>query len=118
PAFAAAIGIGINCAHHPQGTPYPASDLAAAGVPVTPDRLLGALAASMQTRLEQWQRGDGFSAIREAWLPRAAGLGEAIKVRLPERELTGRFEGVDEAGRLLLQTTDAMLPITAGEVFG
>jgi BirA family biotin operon repressor/biotin-[acetyl-CoA-carboxylase] ligase len=117
PAFAVAIGIGINCAQHPQGTPYPASDLAAAGVQVTPERLLRSLMATMQARLEQWQEGAGFAAIRKAWLARAAGLGEAITVRLPERELAGRFEGLDEAGRLLLQTAGAVMPITAGEVF-
>ena len=33
-ALAVAIGIGVNCAHHPAGTPYPATDLAAAGVAV------------------------------------------------------------------------------------
>jgi len=118
PAFVAAVGIGINCAHHPEGTPYPASDLAAAGVQVTPEQLLDALAACMQTRLEQWRHGEGFAPIREAWLARAAGLGEPIKVRLPERELSGRFEGLDEAGRLLLQHAGATTAITAGEVFG
>ena len=41
-------------------------------------------------------------AIRADWLKRAAGLGEDIRVRLPERELSGRFEGLDETGRLLL----------------
>jgi BirA family biotin operon repressor/biotin-[acetyl-CoA-carboxylase] ligase len=118
PAFAAAIGIGINCAHHPQDTPYPATDLATAGAQVTPERLLRALMAAMQARLEQWQEGAGFAAIRKAWLARAAGLGDSIKVRLPERELSGRFEGLDETGRLLLQTAGAVMPITAGEVFG
>ena len=116
--FAVAIGIGINCAHHPAATPFPATDLAAAGADVTPERLLAALAQAMQTRLAQWQRGEGFAAIRAAWLTRAAGLGQDIKVRLPERELSGRFEGLDAAGRLLLQQADTTTAIAAGEVFG
>src|SRR5579885_1856171 len=102
PAFAVAIGIGVNCAHHPEGTAYPATDLAAAGAVITPEALLAALAAAMAQRLAQWDRGDGFARIRAGWLKRAAGLGGDIRVRLPEREFSGRFEGLDEAGRLLV----------------
>ena len=39
-------------------------------------------------------------------------------MRLPERELRGRFEGLDEAGRLLVQQPDGLATVTAGEVFG
>ena len=37
------IGIGVNCAHHPDGTEHPATDLAAAGVRATPDSLFAPL---------------------------------------------------------------------------
>ncbi len=116
--FVAVIGIGVNCAHHPGDTPYPATDLSAAGALVPPERLFGALAGAMQVRLAEWRRGEGFSTIRAAWLKRAAGLGQDIRVRLPERELSGRFDGLDEAGRLLLNAGGATTAITAGEVFG
>jgi BirA family biotin operon repressor/biotin-[acetyl-CoA-carboxylase] ligase len=72
----------------------------------------------MQTRLSQWGRGQGFAAIRADWLKRAAGLGDALQVRLPGRDLSGRFEGLDETGRLLLAQNGAVTKITAGEVFG
>jgi BirA family biotin operon repressor/biotin-[acetyl-CoA-carboxylase] ligase len=116
--LAVVIGIGVNCASHPSDTPYPATDLAAAGAMVEPRRLLVALAASMQKRLAQWDRGQGFAAIRAAWLKRAAGLGQDIKVRLPEREFTGLFEGLDDAGHLLVRGPAGVTTITAGEVFG
>jgi BirA family biotin operon repressor/biotin-[acetyl-CoA-carboxylase] ligase len=72
----------------------------------------------MQKRLEQWKGGLGFSATRTDWLRRAAGLGETLHVRLPERELSGRFQGLDDAGRLLLDQAGRVTPVTAGEVFG
>lgn len=118
PAFAVAVGIGVNCAAHPADTPFPATDLAAAGALVTPEGMLAALADAMQRRLAQWRGGEGFSSVRIDWLKRAAGLGEEIKVRLPEREFTGRFEGLDEAGRLLVAGPAGVMPVTAGEVFG
>jgi BirA family transcriptional regulator, biotin operon repressor / biotin---[acetyl-CoA-carboxylase] ligase len=118
PAFAVAIGIGVNCAAHPDDTDYPAADLAGLGALVAPDILLQELGHAMQKRLAQWKGGPGFSATRADWLKRAAGLGETLHVRLPERELSGRFQGLDDAGRLLLDQAGRVTPVTAGEVFG
>ena len=116
--FAVAIGIGVNCVSHPADSNHPATDLAASGAQVERERLLAALAPAMQRRLSQWQRGEGFASIRADWLKRAADLGQDIRVRLPERELSGRFEGLDESGRLLLRTPAGVTAIAAGEVFG
>ncbi len=118
PVFAVAIGIGVNCAAHPDNTDYPATDLAASGAGVVTDTLFAALSAAMERRLAQWNRGQGFGAIRADWLKRAAGLGEILRVRLPERELSGLFKGLDENGRLLLEQGGRISAITAGEVFG
>lgn len=117
PAFAVVIGFGVNCATHPDNTPYPATDLAAAGALVGPASLLAALAQAMPRRLVQWARGDGFAGIRADWLKRAAGLGQDIRVRLPEREFSGRFEGLDDAGHLVVRGPAGLVAVTAGEVF-
>jgi BirA family biotin operon repressor/biotin-[acetyl-CoA-carboxylase] ligase len=117
PAFAVVIGMGVNCAAHPEGTPYPATDLAAAGAKVAPSALFEGLASAIERRLAQWSGGVDFAAIRADWLARAAGLGQEISVRLPEREFTGRFEGLDETGRLLVMQADGVSAVTAGEVF-
>jgi BirA family biotin operon repressor/biotin-[acetyl-CoA-carboxylase] ligase len=101
---AVAIGIGVNCVSHPTGTALAATDLRAAGFSITPGRLVGALSARMFVRLEQWNRGEGFSLIRADWIARAAAIGETVSVRLADRELSGRFETLDEAGGLVLRT--------------
>jgi len=119
PAFALAIGIGVNCISHPSRTAFPATDLLAGGANIDPQRLFEALAPAMDRRLEQWRAGAGFPGIRADWLGRAAGLGEIIQVRLPEREFAGRFHGIDEAGHLLIGHGDKPIEtIAAGEVFG
>jgi BirA family biotin operon repressor/biotin-[acetyl-CoA-carboxylase] ligase len=112
----AAIGIGANCLHHPADAEYPATDLAAAGATVTADALFVALSDAMVRCLREWQ--SGFAPIRASWLARAAGLGGELRARLGTRELTGRFEALDDDGRLLLRCADgAIETIAAGEVF-
>jgi BirA family biotin operon repressor/biotin-[acetyl-CoA-carboxylase] ligase len=102
PPQALAIGIGMNLAHHPDGTEFPATSLAGLGVkPPGAEDALAALAASFAKWYEVW-RGQGFAAIREAWLARAAGLGSRIRARLATGERSGMFEGIDENGALLL----------------
>jgi len=117
-AGAVAVGIGVNCAHHPDGLAYPATDLSAGGAAVLPEAFFAALSRAMVLRLAQWNRGAGFAAIRAAWLAHAAGIGGDIVVRLPDRELSGKFEALDRMGRLMLRLPAGTLEaITVGEVF-
>lgn len=111
-------GIGINCTPHPRDTAYPATSLAACSAAVAPDELFHELSGAMAARLAQWDRGAGFAAIRAEWLSHAAGIGGDIVVRLPDRELSGKFESLDQTGRLMLRLPAGHLePIAAGEVF-
>jgi len=114
---AVAIGIGVNCTAHPAAAAYPATDLAAGGASVAPAALFAALSVKMPGRLAQWNRGNGFATVRADWLARAAGLGESIRIGLADRELAGRFEGIDDAGRLVLIAPDgAKEVVAAGDV--
>jgi BirA family biotin operon repressor/biotin-[acetyl-CoA-carboxylase] ligase len=114
---AVAVGVGINCSAHPAETPYPATNLAAGGASVAAAELFAALSIKMPGRLAQWNGGNGFATIRTDWLARAAGLGENIRVGLADREIAGRFEGLDEAGCLVLIGPDGgKAAVTAGDV--
>ncbi len=114
----ATVGIGVNCRHHPDATEFPATDVAAEGADVSATTLLDRLAEAMERRLHQWNRGLGFRGVRTAWLERAAGVGQPVRVRLSGREIAGRFETIDDSGRLVLRTGPGELePIAAGDVF-
>jgi len=118
PPLAAAIGIGVNCVHHPDAVAYPATDLAAAGVAATPERVLMLLSRTMLTRLAQWDRGAGFAAIRADWLRQAAGVGGYIRVSIGDEALAGRFAGLDAAGHLVLELADGTArTVPAGDAF-
>ncbi|HHB81523.1 MAG TPA: biotin--[acetyl-CoA-carboxylase] ligase, partial [Aliiroseovarius sp.] len=62
-------------------------------------------------------RSHGFAPIRAGWLAHAARLGEVICARLPREEITGRFETVDEVGRIVLSTPEGRRKIAAGDIF-
>lgn len=116
--FWLAIGIGINLSHSPEGVEFPAISIAALGeaAPKPADALLE-LASGFAKWYDIWAER-GFEPIREAWLARAARLGERIVARLQERELSGTFEGIDETGALLLREGQGHTrAIAAGEVF-
>ena len=112
------VGIGVNCRHHPPPTNHPTTDLAAAGADVSAEGLFTALSGTMLRRLLQWRRGAGFELIRSDWLARATGVRGEMRVRLPSGEFSGRGEGMDERGRLLVRVADGSLQaVTAGDVF-
>jgi BirA family biotin operon repressor/biotin-[acetyl-CoA-carboxylase] ligase len=113
-----AIGIGINLAMHPTDTEFPATSLAAlrARVP-SAEEALAALAAQFAKWYETWS-ARGFPAVRDAWLARAAGMGQRIRARLQNEEILGVFEGIDDQGALILRIgQERSRVIAAGDVF-
>jgi BirA family biotin operon repressor/biotin-[acetyl-CoA-carboxylase] ligase len=114
-------GIGVNLAVAPDpvtleaGAVRPVSLHAATGLAVAPEDFLDLLAPAVQaweTRLT----ADGFAPLREAWLARAARLGEEIEARLPGRTLAGRFETIDGSGALVLATAEGRVALPAAEI--
>lgn len=111
------LGVGINVVAHPDGTPYPATSIRAAGGVGTAEDVLSAFCASFKARLDRW-RAQGFAELRDDWLARAHGLGRPITVQLDDRRFDGVFQGIDASGALLLDQGEAGLrTITAGDVF-
>ncbi|MCV9965612.1 biotin--[acetyl-CoA-carboxylase] ligase [Pararhizobium sp. BT-229] len=112
------IGCGINVALAPDHGLYPVTSLRAEGAAVSPDELFAHLFASMGEVLNVWNRGEGVAEIIAQWRSAAGGIGQKITVNLPDRSLSGRFEGIDEDGRLMLDMGDGTVHrIAAGDVF-
>jgi BirA family biotin operon repressor/biotin-[acetyl-CoA-carboxylase] ligase len=112
-----AIGIGINLAHHPDGTETPAISVnSATGSIVDPDDALANLAARFAAWYGTW-RSQGFAGLKPHWLERALGLCKPIRARLADREIKGVFEDLDHDGALLLRNDAGLTRITAAEVF-
>ena len=64
------------------------------------------------------QRGLQRGPTRERRLERARGLGQAIRINLPDRSIDGIFHALDGEGRLVLKRDGGVLEThSAGDVF-
>ena len=110
------LGVDVNLVSAPRDLEYPATSLADHGFTITPASLLEAFVEHFADWAERW-REEGFVPVRAAWLNRARGIGEAVRVRLERLTLDGRFLDLDEDGALILEASDGRRRIAAGEVF-
>lgn len=117
-----AIGVGVNLVEAPvpaeveEGAMAPVSLAHETGALVQPEEFLDQLApafAQWETQFTTY----GFAPIREAWLNRAARLGEPIRARTMSETHHGTFETVDAFGNLVLATSKGKLSIPAAEVY-
>lgn len=102
-AVTAVVGIGINLASHPPDIGREATHLAAHGVQIAPEAMLGHLAPAVQGWLDVWDCGAGFARVRAAWLERAGPVGEGCAVNAGAERIAGTFLGLDPNGALLLR---------------
>ena len=97
------IGTGVNIASAPEGMPYTVDRLQSFAIRLYSRDLC------WNNMWRRWIVGAGcgwrkaFRAVREAWIDRAAGLGQPVSVALPGGTESGVFTGLDESGALLLQ---------------
>jgi len=110
------IGIGLNLANAPETAQYPTTAIERAwGIVVEPASALEVLARRLDHWRSVWQ-ASGFSAVREAWMGLAHGIGQPVAVRLANREQSGMFAGIDDTGALRLETADGIETVSAGDV--
>jgi len=116
--LAVVVGIGTNVVGAPEGTPTPATSLAALGVHIGAEELFAELSDAWVEFRGIWDNGRGFAEIRRLWIECAAGLGEKVVIKAGKTTLEGTFDTIDETGCLIVRTADGKrMPIAAGEVY-
>lgn len=116
------IGIGVNLIGAPPvtavepGAVTPVSLLGETGLRIPPETFLDHLAPAF-ARWEALLQSQGFAPLREAWLARAARLGEVIRARTGTTTREGIFDTIDASGALVLLTQGRREAIPAAEVF-
>jgi BirA family biotin operon repressor/biotin-[acetyl-CoA-carboxylase] ligase len=116
--LAVVVGIGTNVVAAPEGTPTPATSLAALGVHIGAEDLFGALSDTWAEFRGIWDLGRGFGEIRRLWLERAAGLGQRVAIHTGGATVEGTFDSIDDSGCLVVRTSGGRrVPISAGDVY-
>jgi BirA family biotin operon repressor/biotin-[acetyl-CoA-carboxylase] ligase len=116
--LAVVVGIGTNVVAAPEGTPTPATSLAALGVHIGAEELFAALSDTWAEFRGIWDGGRGFAEIRRLWLERAAGLGQPVAIRTAGAPIEGIFDTIDETGCLIVRTSGGeRVPVSAGDVY-
>jgi BirA family biotin operon repressor/biotin-[acetyl-CoA-carboxylase] ligase len=116
--LAVVVGIGTNVVAAPEGTPTPATSLAALGVHVGAADLFAALSDAWAGFRGIWDNGRGFGEIRRLWLERAAGLGAPVAIQAGATTVEGIFDTIDEQGCLIVRKADGnRVAISAGDVY-
>ena len=118
PGQGAVIGIGVNIATAPKALAKVATCLKTQGFsPVDSDILLTRLCHRLNDWYAVWQQS-GFAPVREAWLTRAAGIGQKIEARMANASEKGIFAGIDSEGALILDRPEGGRQIIpAGEIY-
>ena len=116
----AALGFGVNLAGAPKAIDQATISLREATAPdtQTPEPL--EFFAALRPCLEGWfmrLATEGFEPLREAWLARAHGLGQAARVIQGAEPITGQLVGLSQRGELELETPNGRRLISAGDVY-
>jgi BirA family biotin operon repressor/biotin-[acetyl-CoA-carboxylase] ligase len=115
--LAVVVGMGTNIVAAPEGTPTPATSLAALGVATGAERLFAGLSDSWAECRGIWDNGKGFGEIRRRWLELAAGLGQPVSVHTGQATVSGIFDTIDDTGCMILRTsTGDRVLVSAGDV--
>lgn len=119
---AVVVGIGLNVSTRRAELPPGATSLGVEAAQCTDrDPLLRAVLRRLGALYAGWCAAggdpDAATGTRAAYEAACDTVGRQVRVLLPDgTELTGRASGLDEAGRLLLDTGDGRRAVSAGDV--
>jgi len=109
-----AVGFGVNLAKGPLLPDRQAADL---GGQIAPEAFAPLLAGSFARLLALWRSTEPV-LLAQAWIARAHPAGTRLSVHSSNEEVvTGRFEGIEGDGALVLRRDDGQIDvIRAGDV--
>jgi BirA family biotin operon repressor/biotin-[acetyl-CoA-carboxylase] ligase len=114
------VGIGVNLNVGEEDLPAELRPIATSARIVRGSPVPRALfTAALLTRLEEWydrHAEDGFEVITARWRELTSTLGEAVRVRLGDREIRGIAQDIDETGALLVANGSEVERVVAGDV--
>lgn len=109
------IGCGLNLKTCPKDVRYPTTSFEKEGVFLLLEDTLRGIGSSLDRYVSFWKK-EGFVPIRDLWKKRAARVGQTITFECDEKVYTGKFEGINEEGLLILKSPQGRLELIAGDI--
>jgi BirA family biotin operon repressor/biotin-[acetyl-CoA-carboxylase] ligase len=113
------VGIGLNVTLHPDEISEPgATSLLSLGADADRNTLACNLLSELAKRLRRWRdTGGADPALTADYCARSVTIGSRVRAQLPgDAEIVGDAVGVDERGRLRIDTGDAVVAVSAGDI--
>ncbi len=112
---AAVLGIGVNVSTTRDELPVDdATSLVLLGLDVDRTDLLGSILDVLAVRYDAWAAGESLAADYQRV---CTTIGREVRVDLPSgARLTGTASGIDDTGRLLVESEGRVVPVGAGDV--
>lgn len=109
------IGCGLNLKGSPETGLYPTTSFQGEGIEIGYETCIQAIASSFHFYLSLW-KAQGFGPIREGWLAQARGLGAPVSLAEGGGMREGIFQGINDAGALLLKNSSGDQVLITGEI--
>ena len=113
------VGLGLNVSLTPDELPDPnAVSLTMLGHDVDRTELATALLQELGSRLRRWRLAAGADAgLTEDYHRLSTTIGTRVRALLPgDSEIVGTATGIDDAGRLLIDTDGSTVTVSAGDI--
>ena len=111
------IGIGVNIKSSPDSslTRYPTTNLLANEITTTPNDLSHLILENLISNINLY-REKGFEEILSLITPYMYKFGETIYLETPKKTISGKFEGLNPDGAIILNTGNETQIIISGEM--
>jgi BirA family biotin operon repressor/biotin-[acetyl-CoA-carboxylase] ligase len=113
------VGIGINVRGTPESMPEAigatAGTLQQTGRTADRAALAAAVLGAFESLWDEWIESGSFDGVLRRYRAHMAYEGQQVRVTLDGQSLEGVLTGVDDEGRLLIDTGSALIPLRSGE---
>lgn len=116
---AAIIGIGLNVAFSGERPDPHAVSVAECGGNPDGEAILEHLLRSLHGWWERFVASGGDAqrcGLTQAYVEQCVSVGVDVDVHAPDRTWSGRAEGIDDEGRLVVREADDLVAVSAGDV--
>jgi BirA family transcriptional regulator, biotin operon repressor / biotin---[acetyl-CoA-carboxylase] ligase len=110
------VGIGVNLTYDGPEDVAATSVLTQTGLTIAPRALLDILLEEIGFRRALLNDVDGRLALREEYVGALSTIGQLVRVEQTDETLQGRATGVDEVGRLLVESDGVVRTFSVGDV--